>query len=51
MYAGLQNALKLFPDYFLALERLSVNLSKAVTINPHNDNYWYSLTYVSNGLT
>jgi tetratricopeptide (TPR) repeat protein len=61
--AELENALKLFPDYFLALERLGGELiklqkfveaeriyQKAVVINPRGFNCWYGLSYSFYGL-
>jgi tetratricopeptide (TPR) repeat protein len=55
--AGLESALKVFPDYYLALERLGlVHLrqqkhdkavrvfSKAVAVNPRSFNGWYGLS-------
>ncbi len=59
----LQNALKLFPDYFLALERLGSQFvklqkytdaqeiyKKAVTINPQSYGSWYGLSYANYGI-
>ncbi len=59
----LQNALKLFPDYFLALERLGNEFVKqqkyqdaqeiykrAVAVNARSYNGWYGLSYASYGL-
>ena len=59
----LQNALKLFPDYYLALERLGNELIKqqkyqdaqeiykrAVAVNSRSYNGWYGLSYANYGL-
>lgn len=59
----LQNALKLFPDHFLALERLGGEFiklqkykeareiyQKAVAVNPRSYGCWYGLSYTSYGL-
>lgn len=59
----LHNSLKLFPDYYLALERLGNELIKqqkyqvaqeiykrAVTVNPRSYNSWYGLSYANYGL-
>ena len=55
--AGLESALKIFPDYYLALERLGLIFlthlkyekavgvfSKAVVVNPRSFNGWYGLS-------
>jgi tetratricopeptide (TPR) repeat protein len=55
--AGLESALKIFPDYYLALERLGLThltqqkfakavevFSKAVAVNPRSFNGWYGLS-------
>jgi tetratricopeptide (TPR) repeat protein len=55
--AGLQSALKIFPDYYLALERLGLIyitqqkyekavgiFGKAVEVNPRSFNGWYGLS-------
>jgi Tfp pilus assembly protein PilF len=55
--AGLESALKIFPDYYMALERLGLIyvtqqkydkavgvFSKAVAVNPRSFNGWYGLT-------
>lgn len=60
---GLQNALEIFPTYFLALERLGLIylnqqkyenaveiLSKMVTVNPRSFNGWYGLSYANYAL-
>lgn len=59
----LQNALQVFPDYFLALERLGsefikfqmyleaqVIYQKAVAVNPRSFGCWYGLSFASYGL-
>lgn len=59
----LQNALKLFPDYYLALERLGSEFIKqqkyqnaqeiykrAVAVNPRSYSGWYGLSYASYSL-
>jgi len=59
----LQNALKLFPDYYLAMERLGNELIKqqkyqdaqeiykrAVAVNSRSYNGWYGLSYANYGL-
>ncbi len=56
--AGLEQAIKLFPDYFLALDRLgveqlkmqryadaAVQFEKASTINAKSSNSWYGLAF------
>lgn len=61
--AELQNALKLFPDYYLALERLGNELIKqqkyqdaqeiykrAVAVNSRSYTSWYGLSYANYGL-
>ena len=55
--AGLESALKIFPDYYLALERLGLTyltqqefekavaaFRKAVVVNPRSFNGWYGLS-------
>ncbi|MGZ5436710.1 MAG: tetratricopeptide repeat protein [Pyrinomonadaceae bacterium] len=55
--AGLESALKIFPDYYLALERLGLTyltqqkyekavgvFGKAVVVNPRSFNGWYGLS-------
>lgn len=59
----LQNALKIFPDYFLALEKLGsefikfqmyleaqVIYQKAVAVNPRSFGCWHGLSFASYGL-
>jgi len=56
--AELEHAIQIFPEYFLALERLGVELlklqkyadakkyfEKAVAVNPKSSNSWYGLSY------
>ncbi len=59
----LEDALKLFPDYYLALERLGIEFikqqkyqdaqgfyKKAVAVNSRSYNSWYGLSYANYGL-